>query len=522
MLEKIISHRKLYYAGLFLMAVGLPTSNFLMSVSSIWLGANWLLEGKWKEKLQRLVKNKAALVLCSFYLLHIIGLLYTTDFDYAFRDIKIKLPLFVVPFVLGSITPLSARTVKQLLFFNVGATLVGTFMSYAIIWGWTAREVTDIRDAIPFISHIRFSLITAVSIFILVHYFTRDQLWQKALYLAVIGWFLVFLYVIKSPTGVAVVVGGLTVYLLYHVFQVRHRVLKLVTLLLLVAVPLSAVLYVRHCINDYYTLNTIDLNDLEHLERHTSLGNPYGHYIEEQQIQDGNYVYTYIQWGELEAAWNKRSTINYDSLDHRGQRIYGTIVRYMTSKGLRKDDAGVQQLTDEDIKAIEAGEVSALTDSKSGLRARMDQIIFEFNHYLNGSNPSGNSVTQKLEFWKAGIAIIAQNFWVGVGTGDVQLAFDEQYEKMNSKLSEGSRKRAHNQYLTFFITFGTIGIVWFLLNLFYPMFATGRYAHSLYLMFLMALLMSFITEDTLETQAGITFYVFYNSLLLFHQDNTSS
>lgn len=39
----------------------------------------------------------------TFYLLHLVGLTYSTDFDYAFLDLSIKLPLLIVPFLLATL-----------------------------------------------------------------------------------------------------------------------------------------------------------------------------------------------------------------------------------------------------------------------------------------------------------------------------------------------------------------------------------------------------------------------------------
>jgi len=86
---------------------------------------------------------------------------------------------------------------------------------------------------------------------------------------------------------------------------------------------------------------------------------------------------------------------------------------------------------------------------------------------------------------------------------------------MNSPLSKDSRLRAHNQYLSIAVAFGIVGLVWFLITLFYPIFLCGKSKSYLYVSFLLIAIVSFLTEDTLETQAGVTFYAFFNSFLLF-------
>lgn len=74
--------------------------------------------------------------------------------------------------------------------------------------------------------------------------------------------------------------------------------------------------------------------------------------------------------------------------------------------------------------------------------------------------------------------------------------------------------RSHNQYLSIGVAFGIVGLIWFLITLFYPMFLQGKNVDYLYVTFLLIAVISFLTEDTLETQAGVTFYAFFNSFFL--------
>jgi len=76
-------------------------SHFLVSISLILMGANFLVEGDFKAKFDRIKKHKTISLFIGLFLLHVIGLLWTTDFDYASRDIQIKLPLLALPLIIG-------------------------------------------------------------------------------------------------------------------------------------------------------------------------------------------------------------------------------------------------------------------------------------------------------------------------------------------------------------------------------------------------------------------------------------
>ena len=123
---------------------------------------------------------------------------------------------------------------------------------------------------------------------------------------------------------------------------------------------------------------------------------------------------------------------------------------------------------------------------------------------------------QRLEFLKAGMEIIKTNFLFGVGTGDIEIAFDKQYEKMNSNLSEKRRYKTHNQFITTFIAFGFFGFIWFITALFYPLFQDKKYIDFLFVTFFIIAILSMLWEDTLETQVGATFFSFFYSLFYFN------
>jgi O-antigen ligase len=151
------------------------------------------------------------------------------------------------------------------------------------------------------------------------------------------------------------------------------------------------------------------------------------------------------------------------------------------------------------------------------LQGRLHEIAWEIDVYKKTGNPNGHSLTQRFEYWKTATRIIKNNLLFGVGTGDLGLAFQEEYNKSNSVLEQRWRLRSHNQYLSIAVGMGIIGLLWFLLTLFYPMFKLNMQSNFLYLSFFVIAIVSFLTEDTLETQAGVTFFAAFNSYFLFLQ-----
>ena len=191
------------------------------------------------------------------------------------------------------------------------------------------------------------------------------------------------------------------------------------------------------------------------------------------------------------------------------------MVRYLASKGLPKDRDGVLALNKEDVKMIENGNASCVYKMKFVPYVKVYEMVWELDRYTKSGDANNKSVAQRIEYWKAAAFIIKNNFWVGVGTGDVKQAFGDAYHQLNSKLKTENRLRAHNQFITLFLTFGIIGFLLALFSMFYPAYLLSQKQGFFLVSFLFILFVSMINEDTLETQAGVTFYIFFYSLFTF-------
>ena len=128
-------HGQIYLFGLALMVIGLPLSNFLMSISQMILGANWLIEGNYKNKLQRFWNNKPSVVVCSIFLLHVLGMAYTSDFTYGLNDLRIKSPLFILPFIIASTPSLPLKHVSLIMEIFTTCVLMGIVVSFSELIG---------------------------------------------------------------------------------------------------------------------------------------------------------------------------------------------------------------------------------------------------------------------------------------------------------------------------------------------------------------------------------------------------
>ena len=520
-----------YLLGLLMVAVGLTLSPFLMGMSQFWLVIVWFVDaltppfkgaGGIKTKLSRFFHNKAAVLLVAFYLMHVVGLLWTSDFQYALKDLRVKLPILVMPFVLSSMEPLDRKRFNIVMLIYVLSVFIATQFSFI---RYMQHNYEDIREISHFISHIRFCLNIVFCIAIIGWYLYNRAVKSPVptfgiktaidcfLQWFLLLWFIYQIYIFESLSGYVILAAVVIASAVYAFLQwKRGRGWRIAIGLFAVGAIVAVVAVVMSVIKPLIEVKPVDFSTLE---KKTAQGNYYWHDTICFPVEDGKYVGLYFNRNELREAWFMRSDMPLEGATASGENLETTLARYLTSKDLRKDAEGVMALTDEDIRNIEQGVANYNNWKHPGIHARLSSTLFEYNLYRRFNNPNGGSLAQRIEFTRASLHIIKQYPWFGVGTGDVPQAFAQTYDEIHSPLKEEFRFRAHNQYLAIAVAFGIVGLVFFLFVLLYPWLSSKRNHTYLFMVFLTIMLLSMFPEDTLETQAGATLFAFFVSLLLF-------
>lgn len=501
-------------------ACGLAWSNALMSIGQFILAGNWLLEGRFLQKWENFTRNKEQQLLLSFLPVVLIGFLWTENFEYALKDARIKFPLFLLPFVIGSSSKIEKKEWKILLFVYLATLVLLYLSSLGKYFGlFNDHEIQDKRELSIFISHIRYGLNLLMGS--LLAFFNRKIFGDRFQYAMVLISLILFssLLILQLYTalGIGLIIIGISLLIQFN--RIKNRKIRITALGLSLMLGLILIFFVKAIYSNYHQLPEMqyDQNDLK---PYSSAGNPYDHDTEVLEKENGVYVWRYVQESELKEEWNSRSEFKYGSEDRNGNPIRKTLVRFLSSKGFKKDAEGVKALEKEEIVAIENGIPNRYYMDHWPIQNRIYTTFYEIDNYQQFGYAEGFSMGMRLEYWKTAWKIIAKHPWLGVGTGDVQDAFDLQYYQDQSGLSQKSRRRAHNQFLTIWLTLGVGGLIYFLIYLFYPLKITH---HTFYPYFLAIAVLSFLGEDTLETQAGVTFFAYFNSLLLLgYQNDTSS
>ena len=166
-----IWHRYIFLFGIIGLASGMLFGSVPTSIPQIIIAANWVLEKDFTVKWNRLKSNSFFWILISFFALHIIGMLYTSNIPKGLDDLRNKAPLFVLPILFFCTSPLTQKELKLLFHFFFLSVMVSSVYCFLVYAGFTHKTVIDARQASVFMSHIRFSLFIAFAIIGLVYFF---------------------------------------------------------------------------------------------------------------------------------------------------------------------------------------------------------------------------------------------------------------------------------------------------------------------------------------------------------------
>lgn len=491
-----------------------------MSIVPGFLMVNWLAEGQFATKMQRLKERKSVLLIISVFFVYLIGLCWTNDLKSGLHDVKIQLPLLVLPLVIGTSASLNYRQIKSVIYFFSAAVVVASFISIVVLLGFSGKAIQDTREISLFISHIRFALLVNISIFSLGWFLwnqEKNNTLEKILLLLTMFWLTVFLVILKSVTGWVVFLIVSSVVLGWGILHLKTFVWRIALLVVLASIFVVPLAYIGYVVQQFYQIEKLPDNIVL---LKTSRGNLYEHDFNNQEIENGHFTFLFMNSGELREAWNQRSNIAYDSTSATGFNQY-VLIRYLTSKGLRKDAEAVDKLTETDIRNVENGMTNYRFGNSSPLYKRIYQIVWETDVYRKGGNPSGHSVTQRIEYYKMAFRIIGENFWMGTGTGGYARAYKEKYDQNPFFKDQKYRQRSHNMFLSYWIDFGIIGLLYICFALLAPVFMERKTKSYLVLVFMLIVFLSFLNEDSLNNHDAISFFAFLFPLFLYNSPSKS-
>lgn len=503
-----VIHRRIYLVLLTLLGGCMVTSIGMSNVMWVLLFAHWMLEGRWREKWQMARESRLLQAVAALFLLQAVGLLWTSNLPAGLHVMERLLPWLAVPLVVLTTRPPEGRARTTILSLYIGTVFVVTIIGFV---RWLTIPDLPYRKIVPFISHIRFSLNVCMAIFLLFcgrslavsgavrscgKRFNTRLLVLNALRFLVVLWFLAFLLLLRSYTAfVVLLVASMVV-----IFHLRRRWLWFMVWLAVVG---GMAAYVTAEYRAYHRLSPLATAPLK---AHTANGHPYLH-LQDGMVESGNYVNNYLCYDELRSVWPQRSRVPLDSLTSSGYSVEGALVRYLNALSLPKDSLGVATLTAAQIREVENGVANPVYSHGSMPQKMLYVMFFEYENYRCYRAVEGFTMLQRFELWTATSHIIGRHPWIGVGTGDLEGALEEDFQATKSPL-QGSRLMPHNEYLTLI---AQLGIPIFLLLAFFFFRAAPRLRRQGLLMmaWTVAILVSCLSENTLDSLAGILFSTWF-------------
>ena len=512
---KSTTHRKVYVFFISCLAASISLGKVPMSLSLIGLTLNWILELDFQIKWKKIKDQKyLPIIFSGLFLIELLWLPISKDTTIGLNVLRIKLPLLLLPIIIGSCTSFSKREWKTVITTFFIGILVSTIWVYLVSLEVlpTKKDTGTIRDASIFMSHIRYSVLLSLSaVFILVIAF--KSLINKALALAFFLWLLFLIFKLATITAVLGLSFALLFLFIALIFSSRNKHKKaylagIASLFFLIA------LYVTTIVNDFYHVKSKERSN----QTHSLGGEKYQFDLKDNTTENGFYLWENIAQKELERTWNRKSKISFNSKDKKNQPVKATLYRFLTSKGLNKDSVGLSKLTQNEIQKIENGETSSVDYNNFDKRIR--SLLYQRESRKKSSDPNNQTINQRVVFWKAGIDIFLNQPVIGHGPGGAKTQYKKYYKNRNTNLNKSNQLLAHNQLITQAINLGGLGAIIWLFIILYSFLKVEKEMFLFFVPYIILMFFAFMSDDMLEVQAGVTIFSFFGTLLLFYNSKS--
>lgn len=162
------THTNLHVFGLAVLAFGLPLNKVVMSVSMMFLVLNVLLEADFNNYWKHIKSNRLYQLILLFFVFHAVSMMWSFDWSYGLHDLRVKLPILVIPTILTA-KPIRKDThLTLILWVFLSAVTITSLINFSAYNQWFGSWFfNDIRGMSLFSSHVRYALLIAMAISIL-------------------------------------------------------------------------------------------------------------------------------------------------------------------------------------------------------------------------------------------------------------------------------------------------------------------------------------------------------------------
>ena len=152
------------------------------------------------------------------------------------------------------------------------------------------------------------------------------------------------------------------------------------------------------------------------------------------------------------------------------------------------------------------------------IQSRFNEIIhYTFQKMDQKKVPSSTSARKII--WSTSFKLIKEKWITGYGTGQSKKVLQEQFKKDGYDYMYKKNYNSHNQYLQVFLDQGIFGFLLLVFFTFGMLYASLKQKDFIYALFLVIMILNFMTESILETQSGVIFFAFFNTIFFFQWFN---
>jgi len=207
-------HERLYVLLCLLIVVTMPLSVHANSISIMLLALNWIVEGQWKQKAQRLASSKYAILWIAFFFYHAVSIVYSGHKKEAQFELEKKLSFLVFPLIFSTTDFITGKNARTILKYFIGACTMACIIclgnaTYYYFQGNSSLFVYHGLGSGLGFHAVYFSTFIGLCIFSVLYHLLQNigkmKTQKKTTFIALIFFFFIFLTLLSSKTIIVAV-----------------------------------------------------------------------------------------------------------------------------------------------------------------------------------------------------------------------------------------------------------------------------------------------------------------------------
>jgi len=239
MQKKEIIHQQVFYYLLLIQAFAFPLWKRLTPIIISLMVINWLFEFKYIKNFKKLFTDKKYtnfLLFISIYIFYFLGLIYTSNFTYAWFDLEVKLTFLLIPvlFFTSDLENLTkTKTINILIFFISGcflSSVISIIHSYLLFTISSNIYCFFYVYASAFHHPSYISMYVVFAILIIAYLTINDMITNKNIqhfFIFLLLWFSGYVIILSSKAGIISLAFSLIIIFVYWIIKKRKYLLSI-------------------------------------------------------------------------------------------------------------------------------------------------------------------------------------------------------------------------------------------------------------------------------------------------------